>query len=189
MSDRVFNEVFNGRTHKNWLDKKVDLKLLDELVRLTLLGPTSANCEPLRVVFVQSAAAKEKLKPCLMEGNVAATMSAPVTAILAYDHTFYEHLPTLFPYADMKGWFASAPEALGTQNAYLQIGYFILAARGLGLDCGPMTGFDPKATDAAFFEGSSLRSLVLCNLGYGDAAKLHPQRAPRLPTQDVYKVV
>lgn len=176
--DVLFNEA---RTHTAWLDKPVEDALLKQVYDLTKMAPTSANCQPLRVVFVKSDEAKAKLKPCLAEGNVAKTMAAPVTAILGMDMEFYEELPRLFPHTDAKSWFVGNDELIKTtafRNSSLQGAYFILAARALGLDCGPMSGFDNAKVDAAFFGGTPVKSNFICSVGYGDASKLHP-RSPR----------
>ena len=142
------------------------------------MGPTSANCLPLRIVFITTLENKEKLRPCLSEGNVEKTMSAPVTAILAYDIEFYEHLKKTFPIADAKPWFTQSQKDIhdhAFRNASLQAGYLIMAARALGLDCGPMSGFNSTLTDELFLKGTSYRSNFLCNLGYGDTSKLYPR--------------
>ena len=176
--DTLFN---NARTHTHWQDKKIDESLLHQIYDLTKMAPTSANCQPLRVTYVVSAEAKAKLKPTLAEGNVEKTMAAPATAILAMDMKFYEQLPTLFPHADAKSWFVGNEKLIETtafRNSSIQGGYFILAARALGLDCGPMSGFDNAKMDEAFFAGTSIKSNFICNLGYGDASKLFP-RSPR----------
>ena len=176
--DTLFN---NAHTHSHWTDRKVEASLLKQVYDLTKMAPTSANCQPLRIVFVQSPQAKEKLKPCLAEGNVAKTMQAPVTAIFGMDMAFYEELPRLFPHADAKSWFVGNDELIKTtafRNSSLQGAYFILAARALGLDCGPMSGFDNAKVDAAFFAGTTIKSNFICSLGYGDASKLFP-RSPR----------
>lgn len=172
-----------GRTHSAWLDKPVPEALLQQLYAQASLGPTAVNSCPGRFVFVRTPEGKEKLAPCLSKGNLEKTMSAPVTVIVAYDNDFPETLPELFPLADARSWYAGQP-ALITENALrnssLQAGYLILAARALGLDTGPMSGFDAKALDEAFFAGSSWQSNLLINLGYGDASKLR-DRLPRLP--------
>jgi 3-hydroxypropanoate dehydrogenase len=146
------------------------------------MGPTSANTSPLRIVFVRSPEAKLRLKPTLMPANVDKTMAAPVTAIMGYDSKFYEQLPRLFPHADAKAWFIGN-DAFANDTAYkngtLQVAYFILALRAVGLDTGPMTGFDNAALDAEFFPGGEVKSNVLINIGYGDTAMLFP-RSPRL---------
>ena len=172
----------DARTHHAWQDRDVADGLLHEIYDLAKWGPTSANSLPMRIVFVKSNSAKEKLMPALAGSNVEQVRAAPVTAIVAYDQKFYDQLPTLFPAFDARSLFASN-SSLGEQTAFrnssLQGAYFILAARALGLDTGPMSGFDNAKVDQAFFENSSWKSNFLCNIGYGDAAKLHP-RGPRL---------
>jgi 3-hydroxypropanoate dehydrogenase len=179
----AINQLFlNARTHSFWQDKEVSDDLLKQVYDLAKMCPTSANCSPLRVIFVKSTTAKEKLRPLLAEGNIEKTMSAPVTAILGHDMEFHEKLPTLFPHADAKSWFTGSPELVETtafRNGTLQGAYFILAARSLGLDCGPMSGFDNKGVDRSFFADTSFRSNFLCNLGYGIPEKLF-SRSPRL---------
>ena len=155
------------------------------------MAPTSANCSPARLVFVQSPEAKARLKPCLSEGNRDKTMAAPVTVIVAMDMQFYEQLPRLFPHTDARSWFAgndAVIQATAARNSSLQGAYLIMAARALGLDCGPMSGFDNAAVDAAFFPQGDIKSNFLINLGYGDASKLFP-RAPRLGFDDVCQIL
>jgi 3-hydroxypropanoate dehydrogenase len=187
--DTIFR---NARTHTAWLDKPVEDSLLKQVYDLAKMGPTSANMCPMRIAFVKSKEAKEKLKPALDAGNVDKTMKAPVTAIIAMDIHFFEQLPKLFPFADAKAWFKDLPgnvlEYMALRNSSLQGAYFMLAARSLGLDCGPMSGFDNAKVDAAFFAGTKAKSNFLCNLGYGDASALHP-RAPRLTFDEACKVV
>jgi len=183
VSDEALDVILrNARTHSHWLPQPVDDALLKEVYDLAKMGPTSANTCPMRIVFVKSKEAKEKLKPCLDEGNVNKTMKAPVTAIIAMDIHFYEKLPTLYPQADAKSWFKDLPESAleytALRNSSLQGAYFILAARAKGLDCGPMSGFNNQKLDEAFFKGTTVKSNFLCNLGYGDPGKLHP-RNPR----------
>jgi 3-hydroxypropanoate dehydrogenase len=176
--DQLFN---TARTHNAWQKREVPDAQLRQLVDLLKMGPTSVNCSPARFVFVKSADAKARLKPHLMEGNVEKTMLAPVTAIIATDHRFYDHLPKLYPHTDAKAWFTGNKEFADVsafRNGTLQGGYFILAARSLGLDCGPMSGFNNAGADAEFFAGTEIKSNFLCNLGYGDPAGLHP-RSPR----------
>ena len=171
-----------ARTHHAWQDRDIADGLLHEIYDLAKWGPTSANSLPMRIVFVKSNSAKEKLMPALAGSNVEQVRAAPVTAIVAYDQKFYDQLPTLFPAFDARSLFASNPslsEQTAFRNSSLQGAYFILAARALGLDSGPMSGFDNAKVDQAFFENSSWKSNFLCNIGYGDAAKLHP-RGPRL---------
>jgi len=180
-----------ARSHNGFLPDPVSDELLHQVWELAKLGPTSANTCPLRILFLRGADAKERLRPALSPGNVDKTMSAPVTALFAYDLSFYEKLPELFPAYDMRAMFLAKPaiiEPSARLNAALQAGYFILAARALGLDCGPMGGFDAAKADAEFFAGTSWRSLFLCNLGHGDPAKLHP-RNPRLAFAEACKVL
>jgi 3-hydroxypropanoate dehydrogenase len=197
MSDVVSSEgldlIFRrARTHNVWLDKPVEDALLAQVYDLAKMGPTSANMCPMRILFVKSREAKEKLKPALDAGNVDKTMKAPVTAIIGIDVHFYEKLPKLFPHADAKSWFKNLPENMleyiALRNGSLQGAYFMLAARALGLDCGPMSGFDNAKVDAAFFAGTTVKSNFLCNLGHGDASKLYP-RSPRLSFEEACKVV
>jgi 3-hydroxypropanoate dehydrogenase len=187
--DLIFRKA---RTHNVWLDKPVADGLLRQVYDLAKLGPTSANMCPMRIVFVKSREAKERLKPALAAGNVDKTMAAPVTAIIAMELHFFEQLPRLFPHADAKAWFKDLPENVleytALRNASLQGAYFMLAARALGLDCGPMSGFDNAKVDAAFFAGTTVKSNFLCNLGYGDVSKLYP-RSPRLDFDEACQVV
>jgi 3-hydroxypropanoate dehydrogenase len=191
-NDRLDLIFRNGRTHNVWLDRPVEDALLRQVYDLAKMGPTSANMCPLRILFVKSREAKERLRPALDPGNVAKTMAAPVTAILGMDIHFYEQLHRLFPHADAKAWFKDLPENvleyIALRNSSLQGAYFLLAARALVLDCGPMSGFDNAKVDAAFFAGTTVKSNFLCNLGYGDPSKLHP-RSPRLPFEEACKVV
>jgi 3-hydroxypropanoate dehydrogenase len=191
-SDASLDLIFRkARTHSVWLEKPVDDALLRQVYDLARMGPTSANMCPMRLVFVISTEAKEQLKPALIAGNVDKTMSAPVTAIIGMDIRFYEKLPKLYPHADAKAWFKDLPEtALEQQalrNSSLQGAYFIMAARLLGLDCGPMSGFDNAKVDATFFAGTPVKSNFLCNLGYGDATKLYP-RSPRLDFEEACRM-
>jgi 3-hydroxypropanoate dehydrogenase len=192
LNDESLDLIFrNARTHTAWLDVPVDDALLRRVYDLAKMGPTSANMCPMRIVFVKSQEAKEKLKPCLDAGNVDKTMKAPATAIIGMDVRFYEQLPKLYPHADAKAWFKDLPanvlEYIALRNSSLQGAYFMLAARSLGLDCGPMSGFDNAKVDAAFFAGTNVKSNFLCNLGHGDAAKLHP-RSPRLTFEEACQV-
>jgi 3-hydroxypropanoate dehydrogenase len=193
VNDEALDLLFrSARTHTHWRDEPVDDALLRQVYDLAKLGPTSANMCPLRIVFVKSKEAKEKLKPCLDAGNVEKTMRAPVTAIIGMDVHFYEKLPKLYPHADAKAWFKDLPENvleyIALRNSSLQGAYFMLAARALGLDCGPMSGFNNTMVDAAFFAGTSVKSNFLCNLGHGDPAKLYP-RNPRLSFDEACTVV
>ena len=165
--------------------------LLHQIVDLTKLGPTSANSSPARFLFVKSREAKERLKPYLSEGNRDKTMKAPVCAIIGYDLDFYQHLPKLFPHADAKSWFAGNEAKIvetAFRNGTLQGAYLIMAARALGLDCGPMSGFDNEGVDREFFAGTKIKSNFLCNLGYGDASVLFP-RSPRFSFDEMARIV
>ncbi len=187
--DVLFNDA---RTHSAWLDKPVDDVLLRQAYDLAKMCPSSANTQPLRIVFVKSKEAKEKLKPAMDAGNMKKTMAAPVTAIIGMDMEFYNHMEKLFPHAkDARSWFVGNDELIfktAFRNGSLQGGYFMLAARSLGLDCGPMSGFNNDMVDAAFFAGTKIKSNFLCNLGYGDASKLFP-RGPRFTFDEACKIV
>jgi 3-hydroxypropanoate dehydrogenase len=176
-------ELFaDARTHNKWTPEPVSDEILRELYDLLKMGPTSANTSPARFVFVRTPEGKERLKPALSAGNLDKTMAAPVTVIVAYDPEFFEHLPRLFPHADARAWFAGNA-ALASETAFrnstLQGAYLIMAARAVGLDAGPMSGFDKAKVDEAFFSSSGWKSNFLVNLGHGDPAGLFP-RSPRL---------
>lgn len=176
----------DARTHNGWQDIPVSDATLREIYDLIKWGPTSANCSPARFVFVRTPEGKEKLAPALSSGNLAKTLAAPVTAIVAWDSEFYERLPELFPHGDARSWFTTSPELAqetAFRNSSLQAAYLIFACRALGLDTGPMSGFDPQKVDAAFFTGTSLKSNLLINIGYGDASKVYG-RLPRLTFED-----
>jgi 3-hydroxypropanoate dehydrogenase len=190
--DKSLDLIFrNARTHNGWQDKPVDDALLAQVYDLCKWGPTSANCCPMRIVFVKSKEAKERLRPLLDQGNVEKTMKAPATAIIGYDLEFYENLPKLFPHSPgARSWFAgNEPKIMEAafRNGSLQGAYFLIAARALGLDCGPMSGFNNAGVDAEFFKGTRIKSNFLCNLGYGDASKLFP-RSPRLAFNEACKI-
>ena len=181
----------DARTHNGWLDREVPDALLREAVELAKWGPTSANCCPMRIVFVRSREAKARLAPAMAAGNLEKTMAAPATAVLAYDLEFYEKLPRLYPAADARSWFAgNAPLIHETafRNATLQAAYFLLALRALGLDAGPMSGFDNATVDAAFFPDGKVKSNFLLNIGYGDPAKLYP-RGPRFDFDEIAQIL
>jgi 3-hydroxypropanoate dehydrogenase len=192
VSQEAMDQIFiKARTHSDWLNQPVGEQLLKQIYDLMKWGPTSANSCPMRIVFVQSEKAKEKLLPCMAAGNVEKTKAAPVTAILAYDMEFYEKLPKLFPHTDARSWFkgnAALISSTAFRNGSLQGAYFMIAARALGLDCGPMSGFDNAKVDAAFFQGTSWKSNFICNLGYGNPEKLHP-RSPRLEFDEACKIL
>lgn len=184
LNQETLNQLFHdAHTHNAWQNRAVPDDLLRRLYDTFRMGPTSVNCCPARIVFVKSEAAKEKLKPALAEGNRAKTMAAPVTAIIGYDLHFYEKLGKLYPNAPTaRSWFDKDENAAFTaafRNGSLQGAYLIIAARALGLDCGPMSGFDNAQVDQLFFEGTSVKSNFICNLGYGEASKVYP-RNPRL---------
>jgi 3-hydroxypropanoate dehydrogenase len=192
LPDAALDQLFRtARTH-NELGGEVSDETLHRVYELAKWGPTSANMSPLRLVFVRSQEAKAKLAPALDEGNYAKTLAAPVTAIVAYDMAFYDKLPYLFPHTDAKSWFDSKPEpALETaalRNGSLQGAYVLMAARAVGLDCGPMSGFNNAMVDEAFFAGTRIKSNFLINLGHGDTAKLFP-RSPRLSFDEAAQVL
>jgi 3-hydroxypropanoate dehydrogenase len=185
LDDRALDIIFrNARSHDGWLPKPVSDDTLRHIYDLLKWGPTSANSQPARFLFVRSAEAKKRLEPAVSKVNLNKTMTAPVIAIIAYDLEFYERLPKLFPKnLDARNWFAGKPahiEATAFRNGTLQGAYLIVAARAVGLDCGPMSGFDNAKVDAEFFPGGRFKSNFLCSLGYGDPAKL-PPRPPRPP--------
>jgi len=186
--DQLFG---TARSHNAWHEQDVPDALLHKIVDLAKLGPTSANCSPARFLFLKSRAAKERLKPHLSEGNRDKTMTAPVCAIIGYDLDFYHHLPKLFPHTDAKSWFAGETEKIfntAFRNGTLQGAYLIMAARALGLDCGPMSGFDNKGVDREFFAGTNVKSNFLCNLGYGDGHALFP-RSPRFEFDEIAQIL
>jgi 3-hydroxypropanoate dehydrogenase len=186
--DQLFDKA---RTHNKWQPREVPDELLKKIVEHMKWGPTSANCSPARIVFVKSQEAKVRLKPHLSPGNVEKTMAAPATAILAYDLNFYEYLPRLYPPADAKSWFAGKKahaDITAFRNGTLQGGYFILAARALGIDCGPMSGFNNAGVDAEFFAGTEIKSNFLCNLAYGDPSGVYP-RSPRFDFDEMARIV
>lgn len=186
--DQLFDKA---RTNNKWQPREVSDELLQRVVDHMKWAPTSANCSPARIVFVKTPEAKARLKPHLNSGNVEKTMAAPATAIIAYDLKFYDYLPKLYPPADAKSWFAGKKEhadKTAFRNGSLQGGYFILAARALGLDCGPMSGFDNAGVDAEFFAGTEIKSNFLCNLGYGDREGVYP-RSPRFNFDEIAKII
>jgi 3-hydroxypropanoate dehydrogenase len=192
LSDEALSRLFlDARSHNAWLDRDVPDLMLERIVDILKMGPTSANCSPARIVFVKSAAAKAKLKPLLDPANVQKTMTAPVCAVIGHDLAFYDHLPRLFPHADARSWFAGQDQKIrdtAFRNATLQGAYLMLAARALGLDVGPMSGFDHAGVDAVFFPGTTVKSNFLCNLGYGDPRGLFP-RSPRFTFAEMARIV
>jgi nitroreductase len=180
-----------ARTHNGWQNKPVSDELCQQIYHLLKWGATSANSSPARIVFVKSASEKEKLVHCMAPGNQEKVRAAPVTAIIGMDMEFYEKLPQLFPYADAKSWFLGNQTLIETsalRNSSLQGAYLMLAARALGLDCGPMSGFDADKINAAFFANSTIKVNFVCSLGYGDAGQLHP-RSPRLAFEEACRII
>ena len=191
LPDASLDQLFRTARTYNGFSGEIDDATLRRLYDLLKLGPTEANACPARFVFVRSTEAKAKLAPALSEGNHAKTMSAPVTVIVAHDLRFYDKLPVLMPHVDAKSWFEGGPEErlqrVALRGSSMQTAYLIMAARALGLDTGPMTGFDNALGDEAFFKGTTLRSNVLVNLGHGDPARLYP-RSPRLPFDEAARI-
>ena len=183
LNDAALDQLFRTARTYNAFSGDISDATLHQLYDLLKFGPTEANTTPARIVFVKSDAAKAKLGPALSEGNFKKTMAAPVVAIIGYDMRFFDKLPVLFPHTDAKAWFEHRPEDnlawVAMRSSALQTAYLILAARSLGLDCGPMTGFDNAKVDEAFFTGTAIRSNILVNLGHGDPASIFP-RSPRL---------
>ncbi|MBU3890889.1 malonic semialdehyde reductase [Methylosinus sporium] len=192
LSAETLAQLFTeARTHNGWVDRDVPDALLQQAVRLALFGPTSANCLPARFVFVRSVAGKARLAPALAPGNLDKTLAAPATAIVAHDMQFYEHLPRLYPATDARAWFVGDVPLIETtafRNGTLQGAYFLLALRAVGLDAGPMSGFDNAKVDAEFFPSGTVKSNFLINIGYGNPAKLYP-RGPRFAFEEVASIV
>lgn len=191
LSDRDLDLIFrSARTHNDWADKPVTTVQLHAIYDLMRMGPTSANCSPARLVFAQSDEARQRLADCVSDGNRPKVLQAPVTAIIGMDMAFYEKLPQLFPHTDAKSWFVGN-EALiretALRNSSLQGAYLIIAARALGLNCGPMSGFDKAKVDAAFFAGTTIETNFICSLGYGTTTNLFP-RSPRLSFDEAAKI-
>jgi 3-hydroxypropanoate dehydrogenase len=192
LDQAAFDQLFlEARTQNAWKEGEIRDETLRRLFDIVKMAPTSANCSPARYVFVKSPEAKERLKPHLSGGNLEKTMAAPVTVIIANDMEFYEHLPKLFPHTDAKSWFTSNGDLIretAFRNATLQGGYMIIAARALGLDCGPMSGFDQAGVDEEFFKGTTYKSNFLLNLGQGDPSALF-QRSPRFEFDEVASIL
>lgn len=192
LDDGALDTLFrNARTKTEWTDEPVADDTLRRLYDLLKFGPTSANCSPARFIFLRTSGARERLKPALNPGNIEKTMAAAVTVIVAYDPQFYEHLPRLFPHADARSWFAGNPDLADEtafRNGTLQGAYLIMAARALGLDCGPMSGFDRAKVDQLFLSEQGWRSNFLINLGYGEATDPYP-RAPRFDFEEACAIV
>ncbi|MCX6105579.1 MAG: malonic semialdehyde reductase [Proteobacteria bacterium] len=191
ISQEALEQIFTkARTHNGWLNQPIPDSVLHEIYDLAKWGPTSANGSPARFFFVKTPEAKKKLLEYVAPGNVEKTKSAPVTVIIAEDREFHEKLPKLFPAADARSWFVGNQpliEATAFRNSSLQGAYLMLAARSLGLDCGPMSGFDQAKVDTAFFAGTTWKSNFICNLGYGDHSQLYP-RSPRLTFEEACRI-
>lgn len=186
--DILFNKA---RSHNGWLDKTVSNTQIEQIYQLLKFAPTAANTCPMRITFIKSSKAKARLKPHLDEGNISKAMSAPAVAIISYDTEFYEKLEFLFPHTDAKSWYLGKPEKIkstGEMNATLQGAYFIIAARAVGLDCGPMGGFNPLTLDQEFFPDGKTKSIFLCGIGYGDHSKIF-SRSPRLSFEQACEII
>ena len=192
LNDDALDTLFRqARSHNGWLDRPVSDEQLHQLYDLMKWGPTAANSCPARILFLKSEQAKQRLKPVLQEGNVEKSMTAPVVAIIGMDMEFYEKLPKLFPHTDARSWFAGKPDKIeenAFRNSSLQAAYLILAARALGLDCGPMSGLDYEAANAEFFPDGKIRINFICGIGHGDRSKLFP-RHPRLDFDETCKIL
>ena len=192
VSEGVIDQLFReARSHNAWTDETVPDSLLREIIDIMKMGPTSANSNPVRVLFLKSEEAKRRILPCLDEANRDKTASAPVCAIIAHDTRFHDHLPQLFPHADARSWFEGKDTAISEtafRNGTLQGAYFMIAARMLGLDVGAMSGFNNEAVDQEFFPDGRVKSNFLCNIGYGDPAGLFP-RLPRFGFDELAQVL
>jgi 3-hydroxypropanoate dehydrogenase len=192
LSNDALDVLFSqARSHNAWQDKPVTEAQIQKIYDLMKFGATAANTCPARITFVRSPTAKQKLKPHLDEGNIDKAMTAPVVAIISFDTEFYEKLDVLFPHTDAKSWYAGKPEkikSVGEMNATLQGAYFMLAVRAVGLDCGPMGGFNNQTLDADFFPDGKTKSIFICAIGYGDTEKLFP-RSPRLSFNEACKII
>ena len=192
LDDGALDVLFRkARSYNSWQDKPVSDQQLSELYELMKWGPTSANSCPARMVFVKSDEARQKLKECLNEGNIEKSMTAPVVAIIGMDMEFYEKLSKLFPHTDAKSWFAGNDQKIydnAFRNSSLQGAYLMLAARSMGLDCGPMSGFNYDKMETAFFPGGKVKANFICAIGYGSEDKLYP-RGPRLDFDEACQIV
>jgi 3-hydroxypropanoate dehydrogenase len=192
LGDAALARLFTkARSHNRWMARDVSDALLREAWELAKWGPTSANCLPMRIVFARSPEAKARLAPALLPGNVEKTTTAPVVAIIGYDLDFPELLPRLYPAADARSWFIGHDKLIletAFRNGTLQAAYFLLALRALGLDAGPMSGFDQAKVNAEFFPGGRIKSNFLIAIGYGDPSKLYP-RGPRLAFEEVAQII
>jgi 3-hydroxypropanoate dehydrogenase len=193
LNDQGLDLLFrNARSQNAWTEEQVSETLIRAVYDLTKMGPTSANCSPARFIILASKEAKERLRPYLLEANVPKVMTAPVCVIFGYDLTFYEKIPFLFPHnPGVKDWFVSSPalaETTAFRNGTLQAAYFMLAARALGLDCGPMSGFDNAGVDREFFAATPIKSNFICSVGHGDPKGLFA-RSPRLPFEEACRIL
>jgi 3-hydroxypropanoate dehydrogenase len=192
ISDEALDQLFrSARSQNKWQAKPVSQTLLHALYDLLRMGPTSANCSPARFVFVTTDQGRERLKPHLLPNNVNKVMTAPVTVIIGHDLAFYEKLPQLFPHTDARSWFVGNEPLIQTtafRNGTLQGAYLIIAARSLGLDCGPMSGFNNAGVDQEFFANTTIKSNFICGLGYGDPTGVFA-RSPRLAFDEACKIV
>ncbi len=189
-ADALDQLFLKARTPNAWLGRPVPAQTLHRLWDLARMGPTSANCSPARIVFVTTPAAKAKLKPALIESNIPKAMGAPAVAIIGADQDFHERLPTLFPHADAQSWFAGKPDLIAEtafRNSSLQGAYLIMAARALGLDCGPMSGFDAAMVDRLFFPGAKIKTNFICNIGHGDPKSVFA-RSPRFAFAEACRI-
>ena len=192
LSDADLDQIFRqARSFNGWHDKQVSDVQLASIIDLMKMGPTSANCQPVRVLFLKSDEAKARLKPHLIPDNVEKTMAAPIVAVIGHDLEFYENLPKLFPHTDAKSWFVGNDELIQTtafRNGTLQAAYLMIAARSIGLDCGPMSGFDNDGVDGEFFKGTSTKSNFICGIGFGDPKSIF-DRSPRPDFEDLAQIL
>jgi len=192
LTDDALDTLFRkARSHNGWLDQDISEEQINQIYELMKFGPTAANTCPARITFIQSDNAKERLKPHLDEGNVEKAMSAPAVAIISYDTEFYEKLDYLFPHTDAKSWYEGKPDkiaSVGSMNATLQGAYFMIAARSVGLDCGPMGGFNAEMLDQEFFPDGKTRSIFLCCIGHGDSTQIF-SRSPRLSFDEACEII
>jgi 3-hydroxypropanoate dehydrogenase len=192
LTDDALDTLFRkARSQNGWLDQDVSKEQINQIYELMKFGPTAANTCPARITFIRSSEAKDKLKPHLDEGNIEKSMSAPTVAIISYDTEFYEKLDYLFPHTDAKSWYEGKPDkitAVGSMNATLQGAYFMMAVRSVGLDCGPMGGFNAETLDQAFFPDGKTKSIFICGIGYGDKTQIFP-RSPRLSFDEACEII
>ncbi len=192
LSDEALETLFfSARSHNGWRDRPVTDELLRQVYARMIMGPTSANCLPARLLFLRTDEAKQRLKPCLSAGNVEKSMTAPVVAIIGMDLEFYEFLPKLFPHTDARSWYAGKPDKIkeaAFRNSSLQGAYFIMAVRSLGLDTGPMSGFNAEKLNQEFFPDGRIKVNFICGVGYGDPSKLF-ERLPRLEFEEACQLL